>query len=369
MIRITDKTQCCGCSACYSACPHNAITMKPDALGFPYPYVDEEQCIDCGLCEKVCPCTAIYEGLSTENVFAAVNEDAAVRSSSSSGGVFPVAAGKVLDEGGKVYGAAFGHETMSVRHHGAETHEDCRRFSGSKYVQSDLGDCFRDVKRDLEDGRKVLFSGTPCQVAGLLSFVGKHRDGLNTFACACHGVPSPMVWKRYYDEVCGNSSAVTFRDKSEGWKNYKVRIGEYASPAFSDPYMKAMLKGYTLRPSCRECIFKGKDTGFDILSGDWWSIGRLVPEMDDDKGTSALVINTDTGKELMSDGGLRLLQMPALDDPGNGGFRRRVFDTFDQDKFAEDLSSCDSVYALLKSLTEATVMEKIVRRLKKLFKI
>ncbi len=446
MIRIADKSRCCGCTACHAICPHDAITMKADALGFPYPVVDEERCVDCGLCEKACPYLKdepymdimskvsgpSEDDASTEGavrvVYAAMNEDEKVRNESSSGGVFALVAAKVLADGGWVYGAAFAQDVpertgdvhgnnaevhigtagedkgeygLRVLHCGTDVAEEVKIFCGSKYVQSDMGECFREVSGRLAEGQKVLFTGTPCQIAGLRSYVGKRNKGLYTMACACHGVPSPEVWKRYSAEVLGRCQTasdgesrgaeseekirVTFRDKATGWKTYRIRIGDYVSPAFNDPYMKAMLKGLTLRPSCRDCVFKGKDVGADLLVGDWWGIARLAPEMDDDKGTSALVVNTPEGEWLLSDGGLKLKKMPLLDDPGNGGFNKRTYEAsgndagpgkdkasqgaFDDAKFAADIIDAESIWALLKSMTDATLKEKIIRRLKKYFKI
>ena len=169
----------------------------------------------------------------------------------------------------------------------------------------------------------------------------------------------------YSKEVKGNSSEVSFRDKSSGWKEYKIRIGDYSSPAFKDPYMRAMLKGLTLRPSCKSCIFKAKECGSDLLAGDWWGIGQLAPEMDDGKGTSAVLVNSQKGFELIEGESLELKEMPKLDDSGNGGFNHRDFKTYDQEELAERLEKADSVYALLKAMTEDSVMTKIKRRIKK----
>ncbi len=406
MIRIVDKARCSGCTACRAICPHDAISMKADALGFPYPVVDEERCVDCGLCQKVCPYlkTAPYKS-NIRGVYAAMNEDETARMASSSGGIFPLLATKILAEGGWVYGSAFAQDVpekdggisgimgddeegyaLRVLHCGTDEAEGVKMFCGSKYVQSDMGDCFREISGRLAEGCKVLFTGTPCQVAGIRSYVGKARTGLYTMACACHGVPAPEVWKRYSSEIlsrhkgisCGagpdagseEKIKVSFRDKSAGWKTYRIRIGDYTSPAFNDPYMKAMLKGLTVRPSCKDCIFKGKDVGADLLVGDWWGIARLAPDMDDDKGTSALVVNTPEGEWLLSGGGLSLRKMPLLDDPGNGGFNKRSFVPTGADaRFAAEFKEAKSMVALLKSMTDAPLKEKIIRRLKKYLKI
>lgn len=366
MLKLTDISQCSGCTACMAVCPRDAITMKPDVLGFKYPHVNEDLCVECGLCEKTCPYDAVpYSDIAPLKLYAARNRDEGVRMGSSSGAVFPVAAFNMLEQGGLVYGAAFtGDDSCEVTHICASSAEDVKRIYGSKYTQSDLRDCFREIRSHLKQGRKLLFSGTPCQIAGLYSYIG-NDDNLYTMACACHGVPSPKVWRMYSKEVKGNSSEVSFRDKSTGWKEYQIRIGEYFSPAFKDPYMKAMLKGLTLRPSCKDCVFKAKTCGSDVLTGDWWGIDRLAPEMDDGKGTSALLINSHKGFELIEGEALELKEMTVLDDAGNGGFNHRSFREYDVAEFAARLEKADSVYALLKVMTEDSVMTKIIRRIKK----
>ena len=368
MIRILDKSRCCGCTACYAVCPHGAITMKADKLGFKYPETDTVACVDCGLCERTCPYNAVpYSDIAPLKLYAARNRDEGVRMGSSSGAVFPVIASNMLAQGGLVYGAAFtDDDSCEVTHICASSGKEVKRIYGSKYTQSDMRDCFREIRSQLKQGRKLLFSGTPCQVAGLHSYIG-NDDNLYTMACACHGVPSPKVWSMYSKEVKGNSSEVSFRDKSTGWKEYQISVGEYSSPAFRDPYMRAMLKGLTLRPSCKDCVFKAKACGSDILAGDWWGIGRLAPEMDDGKGTSAVLVNSHKGFELIEGEALELKEMPVLDDAGNGGFNHRSFKDYDAEAFAERLEKTDSVYALLKVMTEDSVMTKLIRRIKKYF--
>lgn len=367
MIRISDRSECCGCSACYAICPNDAITMTPDSLGFKYPEVDPERCIDCGLCEKVCPYGKEYPRLNPSIVYAAANKDENVRMGSSSGGVFSVLATKVLHEDGVVYGAAFSdQEKNAVEHICVESPDSLKRIYGSKYLQSDMNDAFSEVSEKLKEGRKVLFSGTPCQIAGLKAFIGGNDAGLMTVACACHGVPSPEIWKRYLGELKGNSDIVTFRDKTSGWKSYNVRFGDYYSPAFNDPYMKAMLQGLTLRPSCLACVFKGRDCGCDIMLGDWWGIGRLDPGLDDDKGTGAVLVFGRKGLAFLDAGSLKLKRMACIDDPGNGGFNIKSFRQFDQNELVREMEHGRSIYKILKKLTEAKMSEKVVRRIKRI---
>ena len=225
MIRITDKAKCCGCTACASACPHDAITMRPDALGFLYPVVDETKCTDCGLCEKVCSFHENYDkslNLPEPLVYAARHKDMREVETSRSGAAFIAISDWILNQGGVVYGAGYA-DHFRVVHKRATTRKERDEFKGSKYVQSDLNTVFRQVKKDLKDGLLVLFSGTPCQTSGLSSYIGKRlRENLYLVDIVCHGVPGPNLWRDYLayleekqgDRICW----VNFRDKQEyGW--------------------------------------------------------------------------------------------------------------------------------------------------------
>lgn len=229
MIQITDKSQCCGCTACASICAHNAIMMQPDALGFPYPVVDTDKCIDCGLCEKVCAFNDHYDtslNLLKPDAYAARHRDMKEVETSRSGAAFIAISDYVLEKGGVVYGAGYA-DHFRVVHKRATTKEERDEFKGSKYVQSDMNTVFRQVKKDLKDGLTVLFSGTPCQTAGLNSYIGKKlREHLILVDIVCHGVPGPYLWRDYIaylekkqgDKICW----VNFRDKQEyGWTAHK----------------------------------------------------------------------------------------------------------------------------------------------------
>lgn len=229
MINITNPSDCCGCTACASVCTHNAITMKPDALGFLYPKVDKEKCTNCGLCEKVCAFHENYDkshNLSEPDAYAVRHKDIKEVESSRSGAAFIAMSDYIIEQGGIVYGVGY-TDHFRVVHKRATTKEERDEFKGSKYVQSDLTGIFRKVKEDLKTGKTVLFSGTPCQTAGLHSYVGKKlREKLILIDIVCHGVPSPYIWRDYlkYLETKHNSEIcyVNFRDKSKfGWKAHK----------------------------------------------------------------------------------------------------------------------------------------------------
>ena len=231
MISITDKAKCSGCTACFSICGKSAITMKPDVMGFMYPVVDMDKCVNCGLCEKVCAFSDNYktpDNFDKPKPFAARQLNIQEIEKSRSGGVFAALSDWVLDEGGVVYGAGF-DKSFRVLHKRADTKDGRDEFRGSKYVQSYMGDIFCQVAKDLKNGLKVLFSGTPCQTAGLLSFIALKRiNGVNLFVCdiVCHGVPGPNIWDDYLKYIEKKKkkkiTGVNFRDKLRfGWRSHR----------------------------------------------------------------------------------------------------------------------------------------------------
>ena len=229
MIRISNPADCCGCTACASICNHNAISMQPDVLGFLYPVVDKDKCTECGLCEKVCAFHDNYDksmNLVKPEAYAARHKDMKEVETSRSGATFIAISDYIIENGGVVYGAGYA-DHFRVVHKRAVTKEERDEFKGSKYVQSDLTGVFRQVKEDLRKGFIVMFSGTPCQTAGLHSYVGKKlRENLFVVDIVCHGVPGPYIWKDYLaylekkhgSEIC----YVNFRDKGMfGWRAHK----------------------------------------------------------------------------------------------------------------------------------------------------
>lgn len=309
MINIIDKHNCCGCSACASICPKHCISMQADNEGFLYPEVDGEYCIDCGLCEKVCHELHPYDKREPIKVLAAINKDEEVRLKSSSGGVFYLLAEKTIAEGGVVFGARFDEQWQVVIDY-SEDMKGVEAFMGSKYVQARMATAYADAKRFLAEGRKVLFSGTPCQIAGLHHFLRKHYDNLLTVDFVCHGTPSPKVWSMYLDEViCEGQriSNIEFRNKAKGWNKFSFHLKyneddktiSLLSPFAKNHFMKAFLKDVILRPSCYECAAKGFSSQSDLTLADFWGIRAVFPQMDDDKGTSLVFINTERGRQSM----------------------------------------------------------------------
>lgn len=327
MIDIKDKHTCCGCSACVQACPKQCISFEEDEKGFRYPLVNEMLCIDCGICQNVCPFINQNNPKEPLNVYAAINQNDEVRTKSSSGGIFSMLAEAIIDEGGVVFAARF-DETWEVIHDFTETKEGIESFRGSKYIQSRIGETYKQAKGFLEQNRKVLFSGTSCQIAGLNHFLRKKYENLLTIDVVCHGVPSPLVWREYLKEIIKPSNcssinskksitSISFRDKTYGWKRPSFIIygnQSTADVARSSNKDKAFLlfnetldknlfiqlfqKNLDLRPSCYKCMAKSGKSESDITLSDFWGISEVNAEYDDDKGTSGVLINTDKGEEL-----------------------------------------------------------------------
>ena len=306
MIQITDKSQCCGCTACASICAHDAITMQPDAMGFLYPVVDTDKCVDCGLCEKVCAFNDHYDtsqNLPQPDAYAARHKNMDEVETSRSGAAFIAISDYVLENGGVVYGAGY-TDHFRVVHKRAVTREERDEFKGSKYVQSDMNTVFRQVKKDLKDGLTVLFSGTPCQTSGLNSYVGKKlRANLILVDIVCHGVPGPYLWRDYIaylekkqgDRICW----VNFRDKQEyGWTAHHETF-KFVKGGGKMSFTYLFYQHIMFRHSCGKCHFTNTKRPSDITIADFWGWEKTAPDINkDDKGVSLILVNTEKGREL-----------------------------------------------------------------------
>lgn len=297
--------KCCGCAACMNKCPKDAITMVEDEKGFRYPKINQEKCIECGLCEKSCP---VIQNKKIENepkVYACISKDEEERLKSSSGGIFSLLSKEILERKGVVFGAAFDEEFL-VRHQYIENINDLDKLRTSKYLQSIIGNTYRQAKEFLEQGRYVLYTGTPCQIEGLLSYLGKEYEKLYTQDIVCHGVPSPKVWRKYMEFRKNKDKEVptkiNFRDKKQGWKTYSVTFqyknSKYSANQTEDIYMKAFLRDICLRDSCYQCSFRKEKRLSDITLADFWGVNKILPEWDDNKGTSLVLINSKKGEEI-----------------------------------------------------------------------
>lgn len=302
---LADHARCTGCTACAGGCPKDAITMERDKEGFAYPVIDGEKCVRCGRCTNLCPMLHEREQKPLPAAFAAWNRDDAIRRDSTSGGVFTALADHVLESGGIVFGAAMDGK-QHLRHVACFRKEDLWRLRGAKYVQSDLGETFREVKKALET-RPVLFSGTPCQVDGLYRYLGCRPENLTTCDLVCHGVPSPGVWEDMARSIEGRKGkglqAVRFRNKVTGWKDshfttvYDDGTVDTA-PLFRTEYGRAFGRALFLRPSCHRCAYTNLNRPGDFTLGDFW--GLKPDELPDqqEKGINLLLVNTAHGSHI-----------------------------------------------------------------------
>lgn len=308
MVDQKQKADCCGCRACEQACPKSAITMLPDAkTGFIYPKIDYSICVTCGVCDKVCGFTENYtKGSEKPEIYAVKHKNDAVRSQSTSGGLFTALSDAILAKGGVIYGAAY-DEALSVRHQRACTAEERNLFRGSKYVQSDIQNTYQLARQDLEDGLSVLFSGTPCQISGLIQFLGKPYENLYTIDLLCHGVPSPKLWQEFLSVMRKRAGstvvAANFRDKSISWTTPKS-ILKYANGKSGlwgeNGFFQLFNPNLMLRDSCYHCKFRSFARPSDITIADFWGIENTMPELQDDKGISLCFVNTPKGQALFA---------------------------------------------------------------------
>ncbi len=306
MSDVRDRATCTGCGACLKACKFGAMAMRRDDEGFLYPEIDDVRCTNCGACRRLCPVDRAAARPWRQAV-AACAKDGAVREGSSSGGVFTPMARQVLANGGTVFGAAFAPD-FTLRHAQADDETALAALRGSKYLQGDLGDAFAQVHAALDAGCEVLFSGTPCQVAGLYAHLGGAPDGLTTIDLVCHGTPSPTVFAAYLQEMQQRRGAkvtrFSFRDKQRGWKDFCVAAAfddgtTYAAGQTEDPFMIAFLRNLCLRPSCHQCPFAGEKRQADLTLADLWGAQQVLPDWDDDRGLSMVLVGSEKGQALL----------------------------------------------------------------------
>ena len=307
MNEIVSEKKCCGCHACFNACPKNAITMQEDNKGFKFPIIDQSKCINCGLCKTICPILNNKEDETKKiEAYACYNKNEVERINSSSGGIFILLAKEILKRKGVVFGAAF-DENFNVKHAFVKNEKDLKRFMGSKYTQSTIGDTYKIAKEFLDNDNYVLFTGTPCQIEGLKSYLRKEYEKLYTQDIICHGVPSPKVWNKYLDYQKNKYALkkikdISFRNKDNGWARFGTKIcfdnEEYNKTHNKDLFMRAFLNNICLRDSCYNCSFKKKYRISDITLADFWGIDNIHPELNDDKGISLFIVSSSKGKEL-----------------------------------------------------------------------
>lgn len=302
MIELRNKNDCCGCHACYNICPVKAISMKEDEEGFLYPEINGDLCINCGKCERVCPNIKKFKLSENSQVYACYIKDFGKRLESASGGFFSLLAEYVLDNNGLVFGAAFDNN-WNLNHIMVNNKKDLIGLKGSKYLQSCIGDTYEQAKMSLDNDKLTLFSGTPCQIQGLKKYLGKEYENLITVDLICHGVPSPLVWKKYLDEFNEGRKLVYFRQKDKEKNNSLVYIyddGFEKSERYDkNSFIKGFINNLYLRLSCYDCKFKGIEKCSDFTLGDFWGLENYDSKFYDKYGISAVIVHTNKANKLL----------------------------------------------------------------------
>lgn len=309
MLNMKDKTKCSGCGACYSVCPRKCISMKEDDEGFLYPDIDNTVCVDCGLCEKVCPMKKNNEknkGVLYSCILQHSDDD--ILKQSTSGAAFTPIAEYILDNGGVVFGVQMQMSNCLVKHIKIEKKEKIAKFRGSKYVQSNVGDTFIEAKEELDNGRLVCFSGTPCQIQGLQNYLKKDYNNLVKVDVVCRGVPSPGIWKSYSDYLGtkGEIENISFRNKTLGYQYSTMEIrykdGKIERNGIeSDQWLRMFFSGMTLRPSCSNCNFRTIERCSDFTIWDCFNVSDITKEIDETKGATKMLIHTKKGLDIFND--------------------------------------------------------------------
>ena len=398
MINIISHRDCCGCSACVQRCPKHCISLEEDSEGFLYPKVDTQNCINCDLCEKICPWLNRPEPIPTLKVLAVKNRNEVERMASSSGGVFITLAKSILSKGGVVFGVVF-DENWEAKHTYAETLEGVKPMMGSKYLQSRIGSSYSEAEKFLKEGREVLFTGTPCQIAGLHNYLRKDYSNLFSVDILCHGVPSPGVWRKYLNEefhlpskkiskkkldstqVQNSYPIITnieFRDKKMyGWKNFSFIVRGYTSKSDlksillsethnKNPFMRGFLSNVYLRPSCYECKCKNGVSHSDLTIADYWAINLSMPDFNDDKGIGLVLVNTEKGKNFLDCLDIES-RMSNLKDakPMNGGFKEHILVHPKRNLFFEYLNDGTSIKEAIEKTLYIPMYQKLWAKIKK----
>lgn len=315
MINIKDKKNCCGCKACEIICPKNCIEMIVDEEGFWYPSIDKDKCVDCGICEKSCPVLnkASRKKSFDAKIYGAYSNNESIRINSSSGGMFSELATSVLEKNGAVFGCTMNDDFSFAKHIKVEDVDDLSKLQGSKYLQSDTNITFEEVKNCLQNGQKVIYSGTPCQIAGLKGYLKKSNTSdleLITVDFICHGVASSKIWSSYKENLekvfKSKLKKVEFRNKTYGWKNFSLYCSfenqkTYKEKISDDLYLRGFVSDYYLRQSCYDCQFKGDNIKSDITLADFWGIDKVNPKFNDDKGASLVVIHSQKGQQIFDE--------------------------------------------------------------------
>lgn len=371
-LKTKDKKTCNGCTACSLVCPKHCIEMKEDSEGFIYPVVDESRCVHCGRCLNICSNYKKQEIADKILPFAIINKDKKILECSTSGGTFYAILETLFkDENAVCYGAAY-DENLVVRHMRAESLEEAKKFMGSKYVRSDIIGAYERIKKDLKEGRKVLFTATPCETMGLYTYLGKKWDNLITCDIICHSNPSPKVLAKYFKalELMENSKLTryTFRAKSNGWAN-PLPIAEFANGKVLEEstYQKAFGGVLISRPCCSDCKFTTPQNVADITIGDFWGVEKLTQIKDYSNGISIVFANNKKGLNIINS--LENIDVILLDeniDYLKYNHNKPEKPHRNRENFFESLDKCDTkdILKLLKSMSKERFVRRIINKLK-----
>lgn len=383
MIKIIDKEQCTGCGACLSSCAHSAISMQCDDEGFEYPVIDQNLCVDCGLCQTNCP--VIHFDLNKNKAYSNVQQGFAARNInlpqrliSSSGSIFPPIAEWILENGGIVVGTAY-DEDYNAKHLIVENKEEIRLLQGSKYLQCKADNStFKRVRNELRKGRLVLYSGMACQVEGLKSFLHKEYANLYTIDLICMGIPSPKVWQIYLKTFFKGEiiKHVNFKEKSVGWDSFCFHIEtdkqSFKENGMNNLYLQSMFRSWNMRLSCFNCPFKNAERLSDFTLADCWGAYKRLPEINDNKGLSSVIVHSKKGLDLWNKLKDRIERRElSIEDiaAGNSNLIKNKPQTGNRRLFYELLASKPrKAFMKLCSVKEPKVAQRILIKLRSLFR-
>jgi len=378
MVKLADKIDCTGCSACYSICPASAINMEPDNTGFLYPAIDVEKCIECAKCEEVCP-VLVVESVNTtiDEEYIARILDKKTLANSSSGAIFYALALFVIKRGGYVFGAVC-DENYSVYHKSANTVSELSQFQGSKYVQSDMRNSYRELKKYLEQDKYVLFTGTPCQIYGLKGMLQTDYDKLICVDILCRSVASPLLFKKYLNmqnKELGKIQNISFKDKYRGYDYPVMKINyidkynrkmTYSRGSESDAWLRLFLSNEGDRPSCKTCIAEKFGHCSDITIGDFNNTSQIPKSMNDNLGCSLVIVNTDKGKSIFSNIS-DLIEYKGINPVNKNHVRPAAVseNKFDKKQFYEDAKTLDGkdFYSKYYPITKKVRLLRILREM------
>lgn len=366
-LKYGDKRECNGCGACQYICPVNAIEMIKDEEGFEYPHIDESKCIHCDKCKKYC--SNFNKSTLKSVTYRGINKNRDDLAISSSGGIFLAFAKKIIEQNGVVFGVKYDKQ-LKVIHDYAETLEGIKEFCGSKYVRSDIKNSYQQVKKFLEEGRKVLFTGTSCQVQGLNVFLKKEYDNLLTMDIICHANPSPKAFELYVEEIQKSRNKkvknISFRSKQEGWRNQNPVI-EYTdgSKEIEKTFMTAFIKEIINRPSCYSCPFASESRVSDITIGDFWGVEKVEPELDESLGISIFLVNSQKAENALKqiENEIDLKRVDFTKVKGYNHFSN-VQESLKRKTFFQKMNKGESVLILMKKLNHDTITYRIINKIR-----